>query len=250
MALGDGSRSDDGPTESGVLPTADRLVEMRWRDALFAHWPADPDAVATHVPDELDVATYDGRAWLGVVGFVMEDIRPRGFPVGLSFPEVNLRTYVRRPGDATHSVYFFNLDADDRLGVSVARRFFALPYYRAEMRVRSEGDAVTLVSHRVHRGAPRADVDVTYRPVGEAFVPDPGSFEHFLTENYRFYAAGASLYAGEISHPPWSLREASVSFRTNSLFEANGFDAPEGAPVAHYSPGSDVTAGRIRAVDD
>jgi hypothetical protein len=238
-------------SESGVFPTFDRLVEMRWRDALFAHWPTDPAVVGARVPEELDVATYDGRAWLGVVGFVMDDIRPRGFPVGLSFPEVNLRTYVRRPGDETHSVYFFNLDADDRLGVPVARRLFALPYYRAEMRVRTDDDgSVTLVSHRVHRGAPRADVDVTYRPVGEASVPESESLEHFLTENYRFYTKGKSLYAGDIAHPPWSLREATVSFRTNTLFAANGFEEPAGAPVAHYSPGSDVTAGRIRKVHD
>jgi hypothetical protein len=226
------------------------LLQMRWRDALFAHWDVPRETVADRLPPGLDVATYDGRAWLGVVAFVMEDIRPRGAPLGLSFPELNLRTYVRRPGADDHAVFFFNLDADDRLGVPVARWLFALPYYRAEMRVRTDGDAVEFVSRRTHRDAPPAHFDATYEPVGQTFVPGPGTLEHFLTENYRFYTAGRRLYYGDIAHPPWPLREATADLRSNTLFAANGFDRPAGDPVLHYSPGTDVTAGRIHRVDD
>ena len=110
-----------------------RWLEMTWRDALFCHWPVEPAVVAETLPDRISVATHEGDADLGVVAFVMDDIRPRGAPVGISFPELNLRTYVEGPDGP--GVYFYNLDADDRLGVAVARRLFALPYYRAEMEV-------------------------------------------------------------------------------------------------------------------
>ena len=145
---------------------------MTWRDALFCHWPVDPAVVAETLPDRLSVATHDGEAYLGVVAFVMDDIRPRGTPVGLSFPELNLRTYVDGPDGP--GVYFYNLDADDRLGVSVARRLFALPYYRAEMRaMRPEGaDGVEFRSRRTHRGVPSARFDATYAPTGGGFAAD------------------------------------------------------------------------------
>jgi uncharacterized protein YqjF (DUF2071 family) len=116
-----------------------RWLEMTWRDGLFAHWAVDPETVAAALPDRLSVATHDGDAYLGVVPFVMEDIRPRGAPVGLSFPELNLRTYVDGPNGP--GVYFHSLDADDRLGVAVARGAFRLPYYRAETDVRRGPDA-------------------------------------------------------------------------------------------------------------
>ncbi|RLM59189.1 DUF2071 domain-containing protein [Halobellus sp. Atlit-31R] len=224
------------------------LLQMRWRDALFAHWPVDPEVVSARLPDGLEVATFDGDAWLGVVGFVMEDIRPRGVPLGLSFPELNLRTYVTRSDGDGHSVYFFSLDADDRLGVFVARSLFQLPYFSAEMRVRRDGDAVTLRSRRTHDDARTAHFEATYRPTGERFTPEAGTLEHFLTENYRFYTEGQRLYYGDIAHPPWPLTEGTLDVRTNTLFEADGFERPDGDPLVHYSPGIDVTADRIRTV--
>jgi hypothetical protein len=224
-----------------------RVLSMRWEDGLFAHWPVDPALVAETLPEGLDVATYDGDAWLGVVPFVMADIRPRGVPRGLTFPELNLRTYVER--DGRKGVYFYNLDADDRLGVTVARRLFALPYYRARMRVRRDGDDVTFTSRRTHEGVPPARFDATYRPTGEPFTPEPGSLASFLVENYRFYTAGRRLYAGDIHHEPWTLRPGEADIRANSLFAASGFDRPEGEPLVYCADTLDVEAGRLRTVE-
>jgi hypothetical protein len=219
---------------------------MRWRDALFAHWAVDPAVVERQLPDGLSVATHRGDAYLGVVPFEMTSIRPRGSPVGVSFPELNLRTYVERDGE--RGVHFFSLDADDRLGVALARRLFELPYYRAEMRVERRGDAVRLTSRRTHSDAPPARFDATYRPTGPAERPEPGSLAAFLTENYQFFADGDRLYCGRIHHDPWSLQPATVEIEANSLFEAAGFDRPTGAPIVHYAAGADVTAGPIRPV--
>ncbi|MFC7096654.1 YqjF family protein [Halobaculum marinum] len=222
-----------------------RLLEMRWLDALFAHWRVDPATVEARLPDALSVATYDGDAYLGVVPFEMTDIRPRGFPVGLSFPELNLRTYVT--DGETKGVYFFSLDAADPVGVGVARSLFQLPYYRASMDVTRDGDRVTFTSHRTHRGAPPVHFDATYGPAGATSTPEPGSLESFLVENYRFYTEGRGrLYYGDIAHDPWPLAPAEAEIRTNGLFEANGFEEPDGDPLLHYSPGSAVTADRIR----
>jgi len=221
---------------------------MRWDDVVFAHWRVAPDIVSARLPDGLDVAVRDGDAWLGVVGFVMSEIRPRGVPAGRSFPELNLRTYVTGP-DGSRGVYFFSLDAADRLGVSIARGAFRLPYYRAEMRHTREDDGtMTLRSRRTHADAPPARFDASYRQTGEAFAPSPGTLEAFLTENYRFYTEGDRLYAGDISHPRWSLAEAAATIRSNTLFSATGFDAPASEPLVHYSPGIDVTAGGLDRV--
>lgn len=224
------------------------LLRMRWDDVVFAHWRVDPETVSARLPDGLDVATHDGDAWLGVVGFVMSGIRPRGIPVGRSFPELNLRTYVTGP-DGSRGVYFFSLDAPDWLGVPIARGAFQLPYYRAEMRHTCDDDGtMTLRCRRTHTDAPPARFDASYRRTGETFSPEPDTLEAFLTENYRFYTEGKRLYAGDISHPPWPLADATATIRSNSLFSANGFDAPASEPVVHYSPGIDVTAGGLGRV--
>jgi hypothetical protein len=220
---------------------------MSWRDALFAHWQVAPREVAALLPPGLDPATRDGTAWVGVVTFEMADIRPRGSPVGLGFGEVNLRTYVEGP-DGGRGVYFLSLDADDELGVGVARAAYDLPYYRARVDLSRDGEAVTVRSSRVHGGAAPAALDVTYRPTGgEATPADPGSLGAFLTEHYRFYLPDDRV--GGIAHDPWRLTDAAVALRRESLFAAAGLERPGVDPVVHYSPGSEVTAGRVERVE-
>jgi|AntRauTorcE11898_2_1112593.scaffolds.fasta_scaffold14775_2 uncharacterized protein YqjF (DUF2071 family) len=229
--------------------TTRQLLSMRWEDAIVASWPVGPDVVAPTLPEGLTVDTGpEGRAWLSVVGFVMENIRPRFVPVGLSFPELNLRTYVCH-GEQS-GIYFYNLDADDRLGVPVARRLFKLPYYRAEMSVTERDGVIHFRSHRTHEGVPSADFDVTIEPEGAPETVDPGSTAAFLLENYRFFVAGADrLYRGEVEHDPWRVQPARLRVAENTLFEASGFDHPGGEPLVQYAPGVDVTAGRLRTVE-
>lgn len=220
---------------------------MEWRDVGFVHWPVAPAVVAATLPDGLTVDIKRGRAWLGVVPFEMRDIRPRGSPIGRSFGELNLRTYVT--DGETPGVYFYNLDAGDRLSVALARRLFELPYYRAEMALSRTDDGVRFRSHRTDDRAPSADFDATYGPAGgeDPHRPRPNSLESFLVERYRFYVPDASgrIYYADIDHEPWPLQAGRAEIRRNDLFDANGFEQPEGEPVAHYSPGIDVTAGRI-----
>jgi len=223
------------------------LLRMSWRDVGFFHWPVEPDLIAATLPEGLAVDSYDGEAWLGVVPFEMDDIRPRGSPIGRSFGELNLRTYVT--DGTTPGVYFYNLDADDRLSVGLARTLFELPYYRAKMRLRRNGDGIEFRSRRTDERAPPADFDAAYGPAGTAGThqPEPGSLEAFLVERYRFYVADedGAIYYADIDHEPWQLQSGHVTLRENGLFEANGFDEPSGEPVVYYSPGLDVTAGRL-----
>ena len=253
---------------------------MDWRDALFLHWPIDAERLDQRLPAGISPRTHDGSGWLGIVAFVMEDIRPRGVPraLGLTFGEVNLRTYVVGP-DGGEGIYFYNLDADDPLGVPVARLFYQLPYYKATMDIRRTGTvpvgavtggavrSVAFVSHRTHPGVESAYIDVTYGPKGESFQPETGTLEQFLVENYRFYLASGDVggfgggedaggsqtdgrvFYGDVAHPPWDVYEADVTLRSTNLFEVNGFERPEEPPLAHYSPGVPVDADRVRTLD-
>ncbi len=222
---------------------------MEWRNLLVASWPVDPEVVDARLPDGVTADTFDGRAWLSAVPFVMKDVRPLGIPasIGRTFGELNLRTYVT--GDAGPGIYFFNLDANDRLGVALARALFRLPYYRAKMNVEREGDKMTFRSRRTHSGVPDLEFDATYEPIGEPAEATPGTLEAFLMERYRFYAAGRKrVFCGEVSHDPWRVAHADATIRTNDLFAANGFEEPDSVPHLLYSPGVDVTAERVRVV--
>jgi len=246
----------------------DLPVAMGWRHVLFANWPVEPALVEAHLPNALSVDTYDGQAWLSVVPFTNVAVRPKGLPdwTGFRLPELNLRTYVTHEGEAAEAggdaggtddapaadrgVYFFSLDADGILGVSGARIFHYLPYYFADVTLRTEGRSVTFSSDRWHPGARPCTFHARYEPDGNQYQFEPGSLTEFLTERYRYYTEtpGGVLRYAQISHRPWPLYDASVELRENQVFETNGFAMPESDPVFRYSPGVDVTASGSRTV--
>jgi uncharacterized protein len=226
------------------LPSGPWIMAQSWRDLLFAHWPADSAMLRPHIPVGLEIDTFDGHAWLGIVPFSMRGVRLRGTPPlpGLSaFLELNVRTYVTAQGKP--GVWFFSLDAASALAVGAARTSFHLPYYRARMQRREADGWIQYESQRTHRGAPGAVLEARYRAAGDCFEPARGSLTHFFTERYCMYStASGRIYRGEIHHPPWLLQAAEAQLKRNSMAEAAGLTLPAEPPLLHFSRRQDMVA--------
>jgi uncharacterized protein YqjF (DUF2071 family) len=220
-------------------------MAQSWHDLLFAHWPVDVAILRPHVPAKLEIDTFEGRAWVGVVPFSMTGVRLRwtpSLPWLSAFPELNVRTYVTtqdKPG-----VWFFSLDAANVLAVVAARLSFHLPYFHARMRCEEAEGWIRYASQRSHRGAPAADFAGRYRGAGEFFEPQRGTLAHFLTERYCLYSAASKgrVYRGEIHHPPWLLQPAEAQLMQNSMTEAAGLVLPDELPLLHFSRQQDMVA--------
>jgi hypothetical protein len=205
------------------------VLSMAWRDMLFAHWPFEPATVRERLPEGLEPHERDGRAWVGVVAHRMADVRPRGSPIGRSFVEVNLRTYVRR-GDRT-GVYFFSLDAGDRLAVAIARRLWGLSYFRARSSIRPAGEGFAVESRRTHPGVAPARFAAEYAPEGEPTPPEPGSLAAFLTDRTRLFTGSrVGTLTARLRRRPLPVAPARAEVSVNTVFEAAGFDSPSGDP--------------------
>ncbi|MGH2487473.1 MAG: YqjF family protein [Ktedonobacterales bacterium] len=221
------------------LPAGPWVMTQTWSALLFAHWPLAPDTLRSFVPPQLALDTWEGEAWIGVVPFRMTNVRPRLTPPvpGLSaFPELNVRTYVTYGGKP--GVWFFSLDAANPVAVAAARALFALPYFRARMTCERMGEGtVQYRSVRTHHDAPAAALDATYRPVGPAFTPAPGTLEQWLTERYCLYAMTrrGKLLRGEIHHRRWRLRPGEAEIRVNMMARAAGFALADTAPLLHVA---------------
>lgn len=218
-------------------PSGSWVMAQRWHDLLFAHWPVSAAHLRALVPPELELDTFRGEAWVGIVPFRMSGIRLRWTPPVpwlSAFPELNLRTYVRH-GDKP-GVWFFTLEATQPLAVEVARRWFHLPYHRARIECRREGQEVRYASERTdRRGAPARFV-ARYGPCEPARTASPGTLEHWLVERYCLYALapGGSLWRGEIDHPPWRIQAARAHFAENTLAAAHSIDLGRCQPLLHF----------------
>jgi uncharacterized protein YqjF (DUF2071 family) len=218
------------------LPEAPWIQAQTWEDLCFLHWQVAQEELRAHVPESLEVETYNGAAWLGITPFHLTGFRVRGtppVPFLSSFPELNVRTYVRhgdRPG-----IWFFSLDAGSPLAVEAARRLYRLPYFRARMRIERRVGWVHYDSSR-----DGAVFSGRYRGEGDFFRAEPGSLEAFLAERYCLYATDreGTLYTADIHHPPWSLQTAEAVLELNTMPPA-GIHV-DGDALAHFAARQDV----------
>jgi uncharacterized protein YqjF (DUF2071 family) len=231
------------------MPDRPWSVAMRWHDLLFAHWPVRAEVLRPMIPAALEIDTWDGWAWIGIVPFRMTGVRPRLLPsaCGLAFPELNVRTYVKGCGKT--GVWFFSLDASNRLAVRAARAWYRLPYYDAAMEVQHVANGVKYCSRRIHRGASPAELQMEYRPTSDVFHAQPGTIEHWLIERYCLYAEKhpGQVGCGDIHHLPWPLQTAEAEIGKSTMLEALGIPTPKEKPLLHFARELDVVAWSVRA---
>ena len=220
------------------------LLQMRWVDLAFLHWRVPASALRPLVPAWLELDTFQGDAWIGVIPFRMTNVRPAAslrIPTASDFPELNVRTYVRHGSRA--GVYFFSLDAASSLAVLGARVATGLPYFYARMYSTIDGGDVRYESTRTHVGASPARFSARYRPTGDVFTSAPGSLEHFLTERYSLFVThlGRPMRL-DIEHVPWPLQCGSADVEVNTMAQASGIELPPDQPHVMFARKLDVFA--------
>ena len=244
------------------LPEGQWRLRQRWNDLLFAHWPIPADVLAASLPPGLEPDLFDGSAWLGVIPFWMNHVQTRiagrlalTTPTVSTFPELNLRTYVRSRVSGLAGVYFYSLDCSSPLAVAGARTLFHLPYFLAGMTRTTDADGtVHYTSKRLLTRTP-ASYAATYFPIRDAYTaPGAALFENtrqdpasgrtlasFLTERYcLFTPSRGHMLVGHIHHRPWPLEPAEAEIRRNEIPRAHGFTLPDTAPVLHFARSLDV----------
>ena len=225
-----------GPTRR---PTGRVVQRPGWHELTFLHWRVPPAALRPLVPAELELDTFEGDAFVGLVPFTMTGVRPwwaPPWPGTNDFHETNVRTYVHHRG-AGPGVWFFSLDAASLPAVVAARTLWRLPYHHARMTLEKAEGEVRYASERKRPGPLPGTCRVTCRPLGAPEAARPGTLEHFLAERYLLYARarGGGLLRGAVHHAPYPLQRAEVTECDETLLAAAGIARPAGPPLAHYA---------------
>jgi uncharacterized protein YqjF (DUF2071 family) len=217
-----------------------------WKDLTYVHFAYDPEVVQRRLPPGLEVDTFEGRAWVGLVAFHMEDIRlPHAPPVPYlsTFPETNVRTYVRGPY-GRQGVWFDSLDITRLIPVLVALGTYRLPYRWSKMSIEHRNENVIYRAKRRWPGPRGASSTIVARP---GMPITATALESFLTARWGLYSSfGKSLAYAPVDHAPWPLQAATLVDFEDRLIEAAGYPPPAGDPLVHYSPGVDVRIGLPR----
>lgn len=212
------------------------MILQEWHHTLFAHWPVPASSIREHVPPELEIDTFKGWAWIGIVPFQVKNMRGRytpSLPFFSSYMEVNVRTYVKF-GERS-GVYFFSLDANHLLAVTGAKLVFGLAYKQAKIHFRINKN-IEIESIRMPSSDKSAKLEVNYKPETEVFFSEPGTLEHWLTERYCLWTRrGSKLFRGDIHHTKCELQRAQAEISQDMLIPFIDQRFLQAAPLLHYN---------------
>lgn len=210
------------------------VMRQRWAGLLFLHWPVEIGLIRDRLPRGLHVDAFDGQAWIGIVPFFMQRVRPTGLPPvpWLSwFLELNVRTYVH--DDAGNpGVWFFSLDCNQPVAVEVARRFFHLPYQHAAMNCVTSG---ANIHYRCQRKSPNIrEAAYEYAPPTHAAPAAPDTLEWFLVERYILFSSNRKneIFCGRVHHAPYQIAPANCASWSSEPLRWEGFPVPDHPPAS------------------
>jgi len=228
-----------------VTPTLepDQQVVMRqdWHHLLFLHWEVPSAELQALLPPGLDLDTFEGKAYVGLVPFTLSGVRPilaPPLPWISSFHEINVRTYVHRNG-RDPGVWFFSLDASSTIAVAAARAMYKLPYFHSHIDFTASRDEITFDAKRDDaRGTMPAHARVHYAPTDmPPSRAEVGSLEFFLAERYLLYAADEqhNLYRARVHHQPYPIQRADLRELDDTLVWAAGIRKQQEPQHRHYA---------------
>ncbi|WP_075883909.1 DUF2071 domain-containing protein [Candidatus Protochlamydia sp. W-9] len=178
------------------------LMDQKWSDILFVNWECDPKEIQKTLPKELSVDTFQGKAYMGIQAFKVEEAKLKSFffsPRFENFLALNIQTYVydqnRVPG-----IWFYSLLADQKLVVELAKQFLTLPYHYTKMEILRNSEKSTLMVHQEKH--PLLSWQNSLR--SPDIFAETDSLEFFLLERYVVYTLKQSLLKkGFVYHSPF-----------------------------------------------
>ena len=231
-------------------PSGQPVMHQKWGKLLFMHWRIDADLLRPLIPAGLEIDTFDGSAWIGIIPFTMWDIR--AFPPyvprvpGLNaMHELNVRTYVHLNG--TPGVWFFSLDCNNDAAVLGALTFYYLPYYDAEIALVQRNSTVSYSLKRTDE--PVANFEATWNLGVPLPTSKEDSLEFFLTERYCLFSEHkGNLYQSRIHHQSWALQTATLVGHSSTMIEILNLTEPDNVPLLHYAEAIAVDIWMLGAV--
>jgi uncharacterized protein YqjF (DUF2071 family) len=231
---------------AGAAPEEDvarAAVHQGWRHVSMLHWRYPPEVVGALLPDGLEVDVVDGSAWVSLTPFLVTGFRVTGLPPVpwlSSFPETNLRTYVRG-ADGSDGLWFLSLDVASVATTIGARLGYGVPYHWASMSVEEEGDDV-FAYRGDRRSSDGTSYDVAVRRGSRILSLSP--LDELLTGRWRAFSQHAGrLWEVPVRHEPWPLRTGTLVRCKETLLDAGGLPAPAGPPLVHFADAVDAHLG-------
>ena len=188
------------------------VITATWRDIVILTYEADPGALPMRLPWGVYLDLWQGKCLVSLVGLRFLDTRVLGvhLPVCGSYPEVNLRFYVRREveGVTRRGVVFIRQLVPYRLTALAARMVYRERFRRAPVTHSREAEPAR--AEYAWSDGNNSEGNFAVWDLQPPALPEPGSLEEFITCRYWGYSIRPRATALEyrVSRPEWEIQRA------------------------------------------
>lgn len=182
------------------------FLTAHWKRLALVSYAVPPEVLQPHLPPGVEPDMRDGQAFASLVGFDFCDTRVLGvsWPGFRTFPEFNLRFYVRK--DGRRGVTFYRELVPQRFVAWVARTLYNEPYHAVRIaNVHEESaEAIEMTYRFAWDGRPQR---LWVRGRKPPVLPAEDSTAHFFKEHR--WGFGTTRWGGllryEVVHPRWRI---------------------------------------------
>ena len=231
--------------DASELPKRRAFLSARWERLCLVTYDVDPARLAPLLHPELELDTRDGRAFVSLVAFDFLDTRVLGIPWPgyRSFPEVNLRFYVRH-GDR-RGVVFIREYVPKRLIAWIARGLYNEPYRAAPMQsFYNETNSGPEIRHALTQGGRQHTLKMHLG--NSVSTPPEDSTAHFFKEHSWGFGQSrrGKLLRYQVWHPKWETRPVeslSLDWDFESVYGPEWADLTQAEPYhTAFALGSEI----------
>jgi uncharacterized protein YqjF (DUF2071 family) len=233
-------------------------ITAQWSNMAVMNFVVDPALLIRYLPRGLELSPYENKHLLSLVGFQFQNTRMGRFAVPFygDFIELFLAFFARRQvqGRERRAWLFIRKIVPSSVVATVGRTLYREDYIRRPMRAvfpRNDPGA-SPSSHVRYEWQNRGRwnyMDVSCHN-SQPHYPQPGSIEHFVTDNYGGFSLRKDTRGIEfpVEHPPWQVRpahDARLDCDVEELYGAEFAPALRSTPhSAFVASGSLVSLGK------
>ncbi|WP_207512758.1 YqjF family protein [Longitalea luteola] len=187
-----------------------KFLTAKWLRLIMANYEIDAKALQPYLPAKTELDTWNNRTYVSLVGFLFHDtcVMKVRVPFHTTFPEVNLRFYVRYKENGVYKrgVVFVKEIVPKRAITFIANTLFRERYVTLPMKAFSHTSEQGLhIGYHWKFNNHWNKLEV--RTGLQKYPLQAGSEEEFITEHFCGYTCINDQLTGEyqVEHPSWDV---------------------------------------------
>lgn len=182
-----------------------KFMTCHWENLIYVNFQIQPELLSGMLPEDIEPDTLDGKAIISVVCFEFSNARLFGckIPFHQYFPEINIRTYVKRKDNGNvKGIYFLSEMVPKLMTFFTGKFIYGEPFSLRDLTISKKANQLKYI---IKDAACEMSIEVekTASPKAQRWTEE----QKFVIDRSLAFCGktGKSSKMYEVLHKPWNL---------------------------------------------